>query len=115
MLPLMRTDVVLTSRARRIVIDTKYYEHIFQEYRGTPKVRSTHLYQLLSYLTNLSASTTTDVPHPEGMLLYPAVREEFHKPYTLLGHRVVVQSVDLNQPWRAIHQALLRSVGVPVA
>ena len=115
MLPLMRTDVVLTSRARRIVIDTKYYEHIFQEYRGTPKLRSTHLYQILSYLTNLSAGNAPNVPHPEGMLLYPAVSERFHKPYTLLGHRVVIQSVDLNQPWRAIHQELLQAIGVSVA
>jgi 5-methylcytosine-specific restriction enzyme subunit McrC len=115
LLPIMRTDVVLTSRERRIVIDTKYYEHIFQEYRGTLKLRSTHLYQLLSYLTNLSAAVTPDVPKAEGMLLYPAVSEGFHKPYTILGHRVIVQSVDLNQPWRAIHQELLHAVGVPVA
>jgi 5-methylcytosine-specific restriction enzyme subunit McrC len=114
MLPVMRTDVVLTSRHRRIVIDTKYYEHVFQEYRGTPKLRSTHLYQILSYLTNLSAANTPNAPRPEGMLLYPAVRERFHKPYTLLGHRVVVQSVDLNQPWRSIHQELLQAIDIPL-
>ena len=114
MLPIMRTDVVLTSRDRRIVIDTKYYEHVFQEYHGTPKLRSTHLYQLLSYLTNLSAANVPHAPRPEGMLLYPAVSERFQRPYTLLGHRVMVQSVDLNQPWRAIHQELLQAVGVPI-
>jgi 5-methylcytosine-specific restriction enzyme subunit McrC len=114
MLPIMRTDVVLTSRDRRIVVDTKYYEHVFQEYRGTSKLRSTHLYQILSYLHNLSASNQERAPLPEGMLLYPAVGECFHKPYTLLGHRVVVRSVDLNQPWRSIHHELLQAVGIPV-
>lgn len=113
MLPVMRTDVVLTSRQRRIVIDTKYYEHPFQTYRGTRKLRSAHLYQLLSYLQNLSA--TTGAPVPEGMLLYPTVDEPFCKSYTLLGHRIVVRSVDLSQPWRAIHQALLHAVDIPDA
>jgi 5-methylcytosine-specific restriction enzyme subunit McrC len=114
MLPIMRTDVVLTSNDRRIVLDTKYYEHVFQEYRGTPKIRSTHLYQILSYLNNLSAASAERAPSPEGVLLYPAVGERFHKPYTLLGHRVVVQSVDLNRPWRSIHQELLQAVGLAV-
>jgi hypothetical protein len=69
---------------------------------------------MLSYLNNLSASEPGGGPAPEGILLYPAVRESFHKPYTLLGHRVVVRSVDLNQPWRHIHQELLQVIDVPL-
>lgn len=107
MLPIMRTDVVLTARDRRIVIDTKYYERSFQQYRGSIKIRSPHLYQLLAYLQNMAAAGHAPL---EGVLLYPVVDAPFHKTYTLLGHHVTVRSVDLSQPWRAIRQELLDAI-----
>jgi 5-methylcytosine-specific restriction enzyme subunit McrC len=141
MLPVMRTDVVLSAAHRRVVIDTKYYENAFQSYRGSRTIRSTHLYQLITYLANFAAKTAAQqsyttphpkdasssdsprrsdlVPHPvstrqqlEGMLLYPSVGEDFRKSYILLGHRLTVRSVNLGRPWRQIHHELLDAVGV---
>jgi 5-methylcytosine-specific restriction enzyme subunit McrC len=106
MLPIMRTDVVLSSRHCRVIIDTKYYENAFQEYRGTRKIRSTHLYQLVAYLTNFAAANPDRIPL-HGMLLYPAVDEDFCKSYTLLGHPLSVRSINLAQPWQQIHRNLL--------
>jgi 5-methylcytosine-specific restriction enzyme subunit McrC len=130
MLPVMRTDVVLSAADRRIVIDTKYYENAFQSYRGSRTIRSTHLYQLITYLSNFAAAKDATRPPDstrrskitsppvatrqelEGMLLYPSVGEDFRKSYLLLGHRLVVRSVNLGQPWRNIHHELLDAVGV---
>jgi len=114
MLPQMRTDVMLSSAERRIVIDTKYYERTFQEYRGRRTIRSPHLYQLIAYLQNLAAASSAASPASavplEGMLLYPVVEAPFAKQYTLLGHQVTVRSVDLGRPWRYIHQELLHAI-----
>jgi 5-methylcytosine-specific restriction enzyme subunit McrC len=116
MLPIMRTDVVLSAANRRLVIDTKYYERTFQEYRATTKIRSPHLYQLIAYLQNIAAGdqkSARAAPPIEGMLLYPVVDAQFKKVYTLLGHRVTVRSVDLSRPWPYIQDELLQAIELP--
>ncbi len=116
MLPIMRTDVLLASDSRRIVIDTKYYERTFQNYRGSVKIRSPHLYQLLAYLQNLAAAdgaSPRGAAPLEGMLLYPVVDAAFCKVYTLLGHRITVRSVDLGRPWPYIQSELLQAIDLP--
>ena len=53
LLPAMRTDVSLTSRTRKIVIDTKYYCEALQTYYDRHSIHSGNLYQIFSYLENL--------------------------------------------------------------
>lgn len=105
LLPIMRTDVVLSSASHRMVIDTKYYRKAFQSYQGVRKVRSTHLYQLVSYIQNMSAASQSNI---EGILLYPSVDENFEMSYELLGHQVKVKSLDLARPWQSIREDLLQ-------
>jgi 5-methylcytosine-specific restriction enzyme subunit McrC len=50
-LPQMRTDMTMRRPGRTLVVDTKYYREIFRSRMGgSPKLRSEHLYQLLTYL-----------------------------------------------------------------
>jgi 5-methylcytosine-specific restriction enzyme subunit McrC len=102
-LPEMRCDIVLESPDRHIVMDTKFYEHALVG--GEKRVIAAHLYQIMAYVQNRSASPG-GAPH-EGMLLYPVVNERFGFDYRLLGHRVQVRSVDLAQPWPEIRRSLL--------
>lgn len=67
LLPQMRTDIYLTSTARRVLVDAKYTAAIFQEHRGHRSFRSPHLYQLFSYLKNIPTPATFHAT--EGMLL----------------------------------------------
>lgn len=115
LLPRMRTDVVLRSPDRRIIVETKFYANPLAGRFGGKKLRSAHLYQLLAYLSNHAAAHPKG-PSYEGMLLYPAVNEAFAFDYRLSGHRLMVRSIDLDQPWAQIRSdllALLKESGSP--
>jgi 5-methylcytosine-specific restriction enzyme subunit McrC len=103
LLPVMQTDVVLRSSKRTIVLDTKYYTEAFQTRFGSQKVRSEHLYQIVSYLRNMPST----VPSVEGILLYPAVKSSFDLHYTILNFPIRVVSIDMALPWPIIRERLL--------
>jgi 5-methylcytosine-specific restriction enzyme subunit McrC len=44
----------------------------------------------------------------DGVLLYPAVNHHLDLSFSLLGHRVAIKSIDLDQNWKAIHERLLK-------
>lgn len=110
-LPRMETDVSLLRDRRRIVIECKFTSRHFQQrdeqYKKT--FRSGHMYQLNAYLQNLhDAAPDTEV---EGILLYPTVGERLRHSFTNpRGQRLRIWSVDLNAPWREIHQELCELV-----
>jgi 5-methylcytosine-specific restriction enzyme subunit McrC len=99
LLPQMRTDVVLRSPERRIIVETKFYANPLAGRFGGKKLRSAHLYQLLAYSTG---------PRYEGMLLYPVVNESLALDYRLNGHWLMVRTINLDQPWVGIRGDLLR-------
>lgn len=101
----MITDIALEGHGRRIIIDTKIHGRSFGGSGVRQKVISDHLYQVLAYVLNRQAQ----IPGPthEGMLLYPVVQARFRFEYTLLGHRITVCSVNLDQPWQDIQDDLL--------
>lgn len=110
LLPVMRTDTTLTTPARRLVIDTKFYARPLagSRFEGT-RLLAPHLYQLLAYLRNQSAAPGQRV---EGLLLYPASAASglLALDYQLEGFRVQVRTLDLSAPWPHIRQALLELV-----
>lgn len=104
-LPDMRTDVVLTSPSARIVIETKCYAKPLRSYfGGSAKLISDHLYQLLTYVSQLAA---TEGPPPVGLLLYAGPGSMEGLTYRIGGHRILVRSLDLNRDWQDIHAELL--------
>jgi len=107
-LPAMYTDVVLRGANRCVILDAKYYRESFQSRFGRDKIRSEHLYQILSYLQNFGTPAGATM---EGMLLYPTVHQDFDLQYVILGFPVRVCSIDLDQPWTAIRDRLLAIVG----
>lgn len=108
-LPSMRTDVTLRSATRTLVIDAKFYRETLVSFRnGRPKIRSTHLYQVFTYLRNLDASPEQQ-SRPEGILLYPSVDgRELALKYEIGHHRLGVWSVNLLRPWREIHDRMMQ-------
>ena len=110
LLPVMRTDTTLTTPARRLVIDTKFYARPLAGSRfDGARLLAPHLYQLLAYLRNQPAAPGQRV---EGMLLYAASAASgaLALDYQLEGFRVQVRTLDLSQPWLQIRQALLELV-----
>jgi 5-methylcytosine-specific restriction enzyme subunit McrC len=106
LLPEMKTDVSLTSRTRRIVIEAKYYRETLTEHHGRPTFRSPHLYQLYAYLR--TQEEADDVHRAaEGILLYPAVGMHLHEMYRIQQHTIRIATVDLDLPWKDIEECLL--------
>jgi 5-methylcytosine-specific restriction enzyme subunit McrC len=103
----MRTDVVLESDDRRIILDTKFYAEALRGRYETKKVDSGHLYQIFAYVENRTATLPGSPPH-EGILLYPVVEDASRSTIGCNGHRIGVRSLDLDQPWGGIREDLLR-------
>lgn len=105
-LPIMRTDISLESKERKIIIDTKFSKDTLQEYFGKKSVKSENLYQLFSYMMNCACKGGVH-EHCEGILLYPSVDSTPPLHYRIHGHNVSVLTINLNQDWRGIHRDLL--------
>lgn len=104
-LPIMRTDVSLRSPERSIILDCKFYKEAMAGRYGTEKIHSTNLYQLYAYLRN--AQQKKGWEDSQGMLLYPAVGEEFDYTFEIDSHPVRIASVNLDNTWKEIHERLL--------
>jgi len=105
LLPQMRTDVTIEFPTRKLILDCKYYRQAVVSNLGRSKLHSAHLYQLFAYLQN--KGTEPGWEKCEGMLLYPTVDTPLDCRYELSGHPVRVATLDLSQPWQAIHATLL--------
>ena len=99
----MRTDIVLETTGRKIVLDTKYYREIMSDFYGSKTFHSNNLYQVYSYLKNLEddASDSRN-QNSEGLLLYPTVEKDYDQSYIISGHKVRFATIDLSRDWKDI-------------
>lgn len=111
-LPGMITDITLRSRERTVVIDAKFYREALAVGYGGPKVHSGNLYQMLAYLQHTAKTCATSV---DGILIYPRNGVSLRLHYRLLGFDIQVVTIDLAQPWQAIHDQLLEILFVDPA
>jgi 5-methylcytosine-specific restriction enzyme subunit McrC len=107
-LPRMKTDALFRFGGCGWIIDAKYYaETLVAGFPGAePKARSSHLYQLYAYLMNARRREPTLIW--QGMLLYPTVSYAVDLQLELQGLHLCVQTVALDQPWRQIHEYLVK-------
>lgn len=105
LLPMMRTDVTLESKKRKIIIDCKYTAAVFDNQYGAPKFKTDHMYQLHTYLTQSPPASGRKL---EAILLYPvvsdSVRAEYRDPE---GRRFAIRTINLNQHRSKIHEELI--------
>ena len=106
LLPKMQTDINLEVEGRKIIIDCKYTPEATQTHYESEKLRSEHLYQLHAYLSNLPDQES----RCEGMLLYPEVDRPLAAVFTNNGRTMSIRTINLHQPWTAIHNDLLKLV-----
>jgi 5-methylcytosine-specific restriction enzyme subunit McrC len=105
-LPLMKTDVTIEWSNRKIILECKYYQKALIGQFITENFRSAHLYQLSTYLTNQAIISGWE--SAEGILLYPTNGIHIDSRFTLHGrHPIRIVTLDLNQPWKKIHDDLL--------
>ncbi|MDP2925113.1 MAG: 5-methylcytosine-specific restriction endonuclease system specificity protein McrC [Nanoarchaeota archaeon] len=108
-LPQMKTDISITSEKRKIIIDTKYYRECLQEYYNKETFISSNLYQLFTYVKNAEAQGGSAI-NCEGILIYPTVRKEIDKSYSMENHKISVKTINLNQGWKNISNDLMKII-----
>jgi len=107
LLPKMETDTSIEWNDSKIVIETKYSKNpIITSHYGKQQFRSGHLYQLSSYLQNLEKKGGIN-ENCSGILLYAKVEEDIFEKLELLGHKILICSIDLNMDWKLIHEELI--------
>jgi 5-methylcytosine-specific restriction enzyme subunit McrC len=104
----LRTDVVVASESRWLVLDAKFYTRTLQvdERFGRPRLHSDHLYQMYAYLQNLARRPGAP-DSVEGMLVYPRVDRDVAVDVEIHGLRVRAVTVDLRRAWCDVHADLL--------
>jgi 5-methylcytosine-specific restriction enzyme subunit McrC len=110
-LPGLHTDIVLSSTAKKIVVETKYMPEPFRKRFGKTILRSTHVNQIFAYMQNVEARDHSRRP-VEGILLYPATTGGFCLKWTLFGHPLTSAAVDLSKTWSEIEGELLLLIGL---
>ncbi|WP_276824547.1 5-methylcytosine restriction system specificity protein McrC [Mycolicibacterium mageritense] len=105
-LPVMRTDVILESPDRRIIVETKFADALKPNHYGVPKLSRDHMFQLYAYVQSQSGRDAL-APTTEGVLLYPVVGGELDEYVVIGGHRYRFLTVDLAGPAATIRRRLL--------
>jgi 5-methylcytosine-specific restriction enzyme subunit McrC len=104
LLPRMVTDITLRHPDHTIIVDAKFYRKALTQSQFGERVRSQHLYQLVTYLQN--ERIRQHERDLTGMLIYPKVDRSLRLRYRLLEIPVLVATVDLAQDWHDIETEL---------
>jgi len=113
-LPKMMADIVIEHRpsGRTLVVETKFANLLARNRFGAERLKSSHLYQVYSYLRS-QEMLPRSVRGPErgaaGLLLYPAVDCTIDESAVFHGHRIYFATVDLAGSTESV-RARLREV-----
>lgn len=111
-LPVMQTDITLTSYDRRrvLIMDAKYYARTMQTHFGVRTLHSMNLYQIFTYVKNKEVELQAFPHEVAGLLLYAKTDESVvpDGTYWMSGNRIFVRTLDLNQEFAEIRRQLDR-------
>lgn len=109
LLPIMRTDIELKGRKKKLIIDTKYYVNALSKsnFGETKTIISGNLYQIFTYVKNTDFEGDIS-----GMLLYPTVDYELNQKYKMSGNDIYVKTVNLGDDFDSIRNKLLDIAGI---
>ena len=110
-LPKMQTDISITSDSSKMIIDAKYYKEALTEHYDKEKIYSQNLYQIFAYLKNIEAKDDVS-KQCSGLLLYPTVDAELNLNYMMSGHKLMIRTINLNQPWRRIYKRMIEILNI---
>lgn len=105
-LPVMKTDIILTIGKRTLIIDTKYSSKSMNDYYNKEKIHRDHSNQIFTYVINYDIGHTGTV---DGMLLYAKTQEDVvpeGKDTFTDGNVFYYKNLDLNQDFHNIRLQL---------
>lgn len=108
MLPIMKSDVMLTYKNAVLIIDAKYYSHTTQQRYGIHTLHSNNLYQIFTYVKNKEMEFEGKPHTVSGMLLYARTDEDIQpaQSFRMSGNRIDVKTLDLNCDFSEIKEQL---------
>ena len=108
-LPKMKSDVTLHKGQKKLIIDTKYYQHTMQynPLYDRQTFISGNLYQIYAYVKNsekISAGDQQRTSNVAGVLLYAKTDDTITPDEDGLigGNRIGIKTLDLNKDWPLI-------------
>jgi 5-methylcytosine-specific restriction enzyme subunit McrC len=106
-LPMMQTDITLKYMQKVLIIDTKYYGHVFQTNSqfGSTSLISGNLYQIFTYVKNYDRQNSGRVG---GLLLYAMTDDPLSPDLDcrIGGNRFSIRTLDLSADWATVTQQL---------
>lgn len=105
-LPIMKTDILLQSATRRIIVETKFADALKPNQYGDVKLSRNHIFQLYAYVQS-QHDTSHLARSTEGVLLYPVVGQHLDESALIQGHRYRFLTVDLSASAQVIRTTLM--------
>lgn len=94
LLPTMKSDITLKHDDKTLIIDTKYYGHIYQTNYDKKSIHSANIYQIFTYVKNKDVAGAGKV---SGILLYAKTDDEdIDNDFIIDGNKISVKTLDLN-------------------
>jgi len=104
----MKTDITIQKKDSKLIIDTKYYNDIYQYNFNVPKFKSNNLYQIYTYINNYKPINQSE--SVEGMLLYPSTHSQIRNEKMIGGKKIKINTINLNQDWSSIESELINLI-----
>ncbi|ELV07034.1 5-methylcytosine restriction system specificity protein McrC, partial [Brachyspira hampsonii] len=108
-IPIMKTDIMIYDHEKCLIIDTKFYKNILIKNNDKVSLRSSHLYQIFSYMSNIN-NFYKRFKTVKGVLLYPLCSDNINKEYKINDKYFAVNTVDLNSDFTIIKEQLINIV-----
>jgi 5-methylcytosine-specific restriction enzyme subunit McrC len=105
----MKTDTLLRTTTRRIIVETKFADALKPNQYGLPRLSRDHIFQLYAYVQSQHGSDYLSLT-TEGVLLYPVVGQHLDESATIQGHHYRFLTVDLATDAAGIRAALMSVV-----
>jgi len=107
LLPKMQTDITLYRGKRKLIIDAKCYNDMYQKNSMFDKdtFRSNHLYQIFTYVKNEDKNNTGDV---SGLLMYVKTNnnEKQYVDYKMGNNKIIICNLDLSKTFEFVEKQL---------
>lgn len=108
LLPIMKSDVMISYKNKCLIIDAKYYKNQLSNYYDTRKIHSANLYQIFTYVKNQELYLKDEGTKVSGMLLYAGTDEGYilNNSFCMSGNNIHVRTLDLNCDFANISRQL---------
>lgn len=108
--PHMYLDMMIQTKSKDfgLIIDTKFTDMLKNERNGKRQISSEYIRQIYTY--TMSYKVKHPDQHYAGMLLYPAIDENFEMSIEMLAVPLYFYTVDLSQQIPDIHRQLIKMI-----